>query len=64
MVVFEERQQMVGEVVSIVVRRVRLDLELLGREPVGGELVEGGVDGLRRHRIRLRGSPSPEVDVA
>src|SRR5207245_361674 len=60
----ELRQQMVGEVVSVVVRRVRLDLELLRREPVRGELVEGGVDDLRRRRIRVWGSPGPEIHVA
>ncbi len=62
--ILEEREQVVGEVVPVAVRGVRLDLELLGREPVGGELEEGGIDILRRSRIGLGWAPRTQVDVA
>ena len=60
----KEREQVVGEVVAVVVGRVRLDLELLGGVPVGRELVEGGVDLHRRRWVGPRRPPGPEVDVA
>jgi hypothetical protein len=47
----EERQQVVGELVAVVVGRVRLDLKLLRGVPVRRELVKGRVDLL--HRLRL-----------
>ena len=63
-VVLEERQQVVGEVVPVAARGVLLDLELLGREPIGRELVEGRAGVLRRRWIRPRRPPRAEVDVA
>ena len=63
-VVLEERQQVVGEVVRVAAGGVLLDLELLGREPIGRELVEGRVGVLRRRWIRPRRPPRAEVDVA
>jgi hypothetical protein len=63
-VILEEREQVVGEVVPVAVRGVRLDLEALRREPVGGELVESGIDVLCRSRIGLGRAPRAQVDVA
>ena len=63
-VVLEERQQVVGEVVPVAAGGVRVDLEALGREPIGRKLVEGRVGGLRRRGIRPRRPPGAKVDVA
>ncbi len=63
-VVLEERQQVVGEVVRVAAGGVLLDLELLRREPIGRELVEGRVGVLGRRGIRPRRPPRAEVDVA
>jgi hypothetical protein len=60
----EERQQVVRQIVSVVVGRVRLDLQLLGGEPVGRKLVEGRIDLRHRGRIRPLRPPGAEVDVA
>ena len=63
-VVLEERQQVVGEVVPVAAGGVLLDLELLGREPIGRELVKGRVGVLRRRGIGPRRPPRAEVDIA